>query len=1112
MENWLSKPYCEFDPEEWENETDIPVRIDSSTSENSISCYYNQKSSPCELHRDVSMVTIEEISNTILKHFQQSPSDPTTQRIYNTVVGIEISGLDLNGRTFRASHSNEIDIRYLIAHGEVNFSGSEIVNNLGLHSSLFTAGFEALGVTFSKNAIFDNSRFEQGADFRRALFGEGASFYGTTVEGDLDLSQTTIHSRLNLQDITVNGDLILRGATIKGDVELENAVVSGELDLRHATVEGSVRAHETNTETVNLFSTHIVGSWISSKHEIGTLDWINSRFESSVILNNCTIQDSFSSIEVTIEEGLRWYKTSAKGPVEFSDSQFKHVSAFLKGEIQGSFNVRHSNMGHHLWINDVDIEDDVVLAGTELGSYTLLQDTEIKGDLLASSANASGVIRFMDVDIEGETELTDLAVEEHLEFLSCTFESTVDLGKSVVNEYIQFQDGTFQSDLVARNSRIGRNFEVAGCDFSDKIDLTGAQIGTLFLNDGTATESLILEKAHVTDRAAVLNGITVRQTLSLNGASLHRGVQLSSACVGELRMKDTEITGPFVGKELTAGTSTGDGSFLAADARVSGEFQLEDATINGRLDLENTDIKRRMNTDKLHVAETFSLSNAHLGGDIRGNGMNVGNLNLTGATSESVILFNMATIRGNVDGSKLTSTGSNITFFQSQIHGEVSFSNADLGGDLIVTGCQLKGKKNHNSISDKADLPENIPDLALNAASAVIGGVFHIENSYIRDTVYTRGAKLQTITLDKATVTGEYFIDETEIEETLTITGSTVFGIVKGTDLRISSKCKIKDLTAKAIDFDDSLFKWNVTISESLVGEATFRNATFRNAFRLQRIMAYKGCIYLNHARISDMSIRWARGSTTVRCEQARLGNLETRVPKDSQLWDRLRINRTQFDEFDFADFTASLSRTDHLIHQDDQWDRSARYRAFLPTVLQHGRQLLSGDIVDLPKKYEDHEVTYRRAKDSADTTGDNPAASKFYMHEKKYQRRRQFWAIFTGEGSSIRNWIAWITNLGLGILAGHGERASQVGLSAITLVTIFGALLFIIPSLTAEGTLFQPLTALEQSLRTFVGAPSAIDRTSTPYFVEWLLLVERALGIAFIPLLVFALTRSLHR
>ncbi|ELY77386.1 hypothetical protein C487_09678 [Natrinema pallidum DSM 3751] len=368
------------------------------------------------------------------------------------------------------------------------------------------------------------------------------------------------------------------------------------------------------------------------------------------------------------------------------------------------------------------------------------------------------------------------------------------------------------------------------------------------------------------------------------------------------------------------------------------------------------------------------------------------------------------------------------------------------------------------------------------------------------------------VKLNESTVTGSYYIDETEIGETLTITSSNVFGIVKGTDLRLGSKCKVNDLSAKAIDFNDSLFKWNVTISESLVGETTLENATFRNMLRLQRVMAYDGCIRLNRARVTDISISWARGSTTVECKQARLGNLKTSVPEAGLLWDRLHINRTQFNEFDFADFTASLSSTNHLIHKDEQRNRLARYCSFLPTFLQHGQQLRSGDMDNLIKMYEDREVTYRRAKDSADTTGDNPAASKFYMHEKKYRRRRQFWAMFTSEGNRIRNGVVWATNLGLGVLAGHGERASQVGASAFTWVVIFGLLLSIIPSPTADGTMLQPAIAFEQSLRTFVSAPSAIDQMDPSPFVERLLLVERALGIAYIPLLVFALTRSLHR
>jgi len=1118
MGNRLSQPYCEFDPEEWEDKTGIPVILDpsSAVADNAFSCYYSVNSDdPCKLHQDASTVTTEETSNAILEHFQQSISDPATQRLYNTIAGIEVPGFSLNGRTFRASPGTEIDIISLIAHGEVSFAGSDIISKLRLRSSLFTAGFEAHNVTFSKKVAFDRSRFEQGANFRQALFSEEASFFDTTIEGDLDLSQATIYGELNLQETTIHGDVLLRGATIEGDLGLEGAEITGELNLENATIKGAVRAEETDTERVSLFSTHLVGPWLSAKHEMGTLKWINSRFESSVILANCTIRGAFRSAEVTIEEGFRWYKTSAEGSVEFIDSQFKHVSAFWQGEIQGSFNVRHSDMGHHFRLIELEVEEDIVLAGTELGSFTLLHDVETNGDLLAGSANVAGVLRFRDVAIGGETSLTDLAVEEHLEFHSCTFGSGVNLDKSVVHEYIQFQGGSFKSDLIARNSRIGRNFEISDCTCSDEIDLTGARIGTLFLDEETVTSSLVLKKLHVTERPAILNGITVRQTLLLTDASFRQGLKLTSACVGELGMEDTEVTGNFVGRELTVGTFAEGGSFFAADSKISGNFQLEEATINGQLDLENATIKREMNTDQLCVAGVFSLSNAHLGGNVGGNGMRVGELNLTGATFDSVVLFPRAIVRGNIDGSQVTSTGSNITFFKSNIQGAISFRNADLAGDLIVTGCQLKGWETDKSISVNraaAEIPENTPDATLNAGSTKIGGDLLIEDSYIRNTVYARGAKLQTVTLDETTITGSYYIDETEIEETLTITDSNVFDTVEGADLRLGSKCKVNDLTAKAIDFDDSLFKWNVTISESLVGEATLENATFRNILRLNKVMTYDGCIHLNNARVTDISITWARGSTTVECEQAQLGNLETTVPQDSRLWDRLYINRTQFDEFDFADFIASLSRINHLIHQDEQRSRRARYCSFLPTFLQHGRQLRSGDMDDLTKEYEDREVTYRRAKDSADTTGDNPAASKFYMHEKKYRRRRQFWAIFTNEENWLRNSVAWATNLGLGVLAGHGERASQVGVSAIILVIIFGLLLSVIPSPTADGTMFQPGIAFEQSLRTFIGAPSAIDQMNPSPLVKRLLLVERALGIAFIPLLVFALTRSLHR
>jgi hypothetical protein len=164
MQNRLSQPYCDFDSAEWEDETGIEVAIDllSKTGSEARPCYYDQISGTnCDLHKDISQVTVREISNLILKHFQSSQFGPEVQRCHNTVLGVEVPGFDLQGRAFSADYGNEIDIICLIAHGAVNLSGSEVTSKFGLRSSLLEAKFEARGTTFAKNAVFTHSKFQR---------------------------------------------------------------------------------------------------------------------------------------------------------------------------------------------------------------------------------------------------------------------------------------------------------------------------------------------------------------------------------------------------------------------------------------------------------------------------------------------------------------------------------------------------------------------------------------------------------------------------------------------------------------------------------------------------------------------------------------------------------------------------------------------------------------------------------------------------------------------------------------------------------------------------------------------------------------------------------------
>lgn len=288
------------------------------------------------------------------------------------------------------------------------------------------------------------------------------------------------------------------------------------------------------------------------------------------------------------------------------------------------------------------------------------------------------------------------------------------------------------------------------------------------------------------------------------------------------------------------------------------------------------------------------------------------------------------------------------------------------------------------------------------------------------------------------------------------------------------------------VDARYARFQGFVTIQEATFNNgADFHGVRFEESVELDRIQTPDSVIDLSEATIEAGSIHQSAPPAHFDLTDATLGNVTLSGPKDVPIFDTLRVVETDFSDFDFAAHRPLL---------DDDWT----LHRFAPTETD------SPTVSKL-------ESTYLRARNGADESGDNTAASAFFLKEMQYRRKRLF-TRFT-DGSGVQNRAIglgrWLTNWFFNVTCGYGERPLRtVGVSGIVVVAfagIYRGLGILEPGASA-------IAYLTLSLQTFVALILGRIPTQDSLAVQFTGAFQAFTGAFLIALFVFALTRSVRR
>lgn len=223
------------------------------------------------------------------------------------------------------------------------------------------------------------------------------------------------------------------------------------------------------------------------------------------------------------------------------------------------------------------------------------------------------------------------------------------------------------------------------------------------------------------------------------------------------------------------------------------------------------------------------------------------------------------------------------------------------------------------------------------------------------------------------------------------------------------------------------------------------------------------------------------------------VGDVQFTDPNNRIISDHVRFVRTRFDGFVFEN--------DDLNPAASGWKLCD---VFNESVLSESSQ------TELDN--ESRRQTYLNAKNGADQTGNNTAASAFFYRELTY-RRRQYADFVRNTELSLKDRISnankWLRNATMMVLTGYGERPDRVIYGSIILVSLFAGLY---NELSPEDENVVIMDHFIFSLQSFVAFLPGSNTTGPTRIVEFLSTFQAFIGAFFIALFVFTFTRRINR
>jgi len=544
----------------------------------------------------------------------------------------------------------------------------------------------------------------------------------------------------------------------------------------------------------------------------------------------------------------------------------------------------------------------------------------------------------------------------------------------------------------------------------------------------------------------------------------------------------------------------------ARDLTAKGDIEFQSAEIHSfhLVDIDTA----RIAVNQATIVDEFTIVDSELK-----------RLDCTGAKLQGDVRIEETKIDGQFV-SKNVSFGANVNLETVQITSKATFAEAKFDGRVRINAGRYE---------------------VIDIERATFDDQFHIRESVWLNQLWSSRTRFQ----------GDVLFHDIRCFETVTFDAAVFHGSVELNDVYV-----VKRTTGEGAHFED-----RVTITDSGFGDGlSLRNTTFDARLEITSLTASGAGVVAVDMAHAELTSGYLSGSTSGRytydLTHATVGSV--RVDTEMPTFGDARIHQTTFDGFDFSSYRTELEDHEWSLHDDSfepiipiidppalfYWLGWPLFRSVFAPVIVTLQTLVAGYRISkvrkegqqedeeppedrLPRQETDPKImddesvtgpvterdveeiqtTYLKAKNGSNQVGATKIASEFFRREMHFRQVLHAVNVFSGS-SPVINLVRWAENGVLRISAGYGERVKRVLASAFFVILGFAGLYGIVgtPEVNSIGD------AMAVSMGSFVTLVFSDTPQFASDFLQLAAMIEGFLGALFSALLVFTLTRSIHR
>lgn len=356
----------------------------------------------------------------------------------------------------------------------VELSGAELGHSLELIASVLEKGGNFSGMRSSHLIALDGSKVAGMLDLS-GLRAEDLSMNGNAEFDDVNLGSPEISRQLRLNGSMVTGkldmgnlqvgQLLMSDAKFSG-VNLEKAHVAGNLTLSGSKVTGALNMREIEIDHDLV---------MSGNAEFAVVTLSSARVARQIDLNTATVAGSLDMNGIEVGKDLFMDEGARFSDVDLSGAHIKEQLGISGSTVTNDLNLNAIRV-EHLFMNGgsdfgkIDlkgshIEGQLNMAGSKVRGKLAMNHVQVGDDLLMNKG-AFSEVDLVGTHISGQFDLRNSEVADRFNGYRLDVTDTIFLGIG----------SSFAGPVDLIFLHVGKNIELAGGNFLNDVDLTGAQI------------------------------------------------------------------------------------------------------------------------------------------------------------------------------------------------------------------------------------------------------------------------------------------------------------------------------------------------------------------------------------------------------------------------------------------------------------------------------------------------------------------------------------------------------------------------------------------------------------------------------------------------------------